>query len=60
MNDENISDILSTFTEEATETTLPAKCNECKTSTICGPIDAFINLAKIGIQIEVSRCPYFK
>lgn len=60
MSEENISDLLSNFIAESPELSLPSKCNGCKTSPICGPVDAFVNLSKLGIQLEISKCPYFK
>ena len=39
---------------------LPSKCMMCLNNTICNPLISFLTLHKIGIKLQIDKCPYFR
>ena len=48
----------STLERINNEVHIPAKCLECKISTVCRVYPYFIELSDIGIVVSVEKCIY--
>jgi hypothetical protein len=53
--DKRVEEVL--IEEEEIEA-FPEKCLVCKTNVLCNLIPTFANMARIGIIVELKKCPF--
>jgi hypothetical protein len=46
--------------EPAAEVLGPTKCKHCRTGDICNILTTILACYRLGIQLQVDKCPYYK
>ena len=55
-----LDDVINTKTSDGLESKIivPQKCYNCNTSAVCNVLETFIEIATIGIVVQLVECPY--
>lgn len=56
--DDNNEDTIITKSQDSEEIIVPKMCAFCTNNAICSVLPTFISLNKIGIIVNLQKCPY--